>query len=80
MDSDHHTDHKVRIARAVKAHLDEAGVSENAVAQAAGIPQTSLNRCIRGLAAFNVGQLGAIADYLGISVVDLISKEAGDAA
>lgn len=61
------------IAKAVKARMDAAGWSENAMAQATGIPQTTLNRNLRGDATpFNVDQLGRIAEVLGVTLAHLI--------
>jgi len=61
------------IASRIKAALDQSGTSENALAAAAGISQTTLNRRLKGVGTFNVQEVGRIADALKTNPAELVS-------
>lgn len=67
------TDTSSRIARAVSSAIADAGLSENAVALRSGIPQSRLNRKLRGIGTIDVVELALIADVLGVPLADLVA-------
>jgi Helix-turn-helix. len=70
---------KQRVAAAVSAALDHAGIKPHAAAAATGIPRTTLERRLSGIGkAFDLDELSLLANLLDISVIDLI--EPRDAA
>lgn len=68
-----------RIARAVSQAIQAADLSVNAVATRSGIPQSTLDRKLKGVGTLDVAELGLIADALGLTIAALISP-AEDAA
>lgn len=64
-----------RVASNVAAAMEAGGWSEKALAEATAIPRVTLRRRLAG-AAFNVAELAAIADTLGVPVVDLVGEAA----
>ena len=64
---------RVRIAQAVNARLQSAGIPQLAVSEQTGIPMTTFVRKITGKSPFDIDELGAIAALLDVSVAALIT-------
>lgn len=64
-----------RVALAVAAAMKAGDWSENALADATGIPRVTLRRRLAG-SAFNVAELAAIASALETTVTALIAEDA----
>ncbi|WP_243061199.1 helix-turn-helix transcriptional regulator [Nocardioides sp. SR21] len=62
-----------RTAIAVQAAIEAAGQTQLGVAEESGIPRTTLIRRLRGLSAFTVAELEAIAAVLGTTVSNLLA-------
>ncbi|WP_439593989.1 helix-turn-helix domain-containing protein [Microbacterium sp.] len=60
------------IAGAIRAHLAVRRISDSALGRAIGMSQSKISRRTNGEIAFDTDDLGRIARYLGLSVVDLI--------
>ena len=62
-------------AAAVRAALDKAGLSVNRTATLTGIPQSTLDRRLRGTPpGFTVTELSSLASLLGVDVIDLLRQ------
>lgn len=66
--------HTEAVVTAVRAAIEAAGTTANAVAKATGIPQATMSRRLTG-SPFTVNELGAIADHLGVTLQQLINHE-----
>lgn len=64
------------VAASVRAFIARAGVSKSAVARATGFTQSTFSRRANGQEPFNIDELGTLADYFGVDVVDLIVGDA----
>lgn len=60
------------IAAEVRASVARSQVKQADLALAIGMSQAALSERLRGLRAFDTDQLVAIADHLGVEVLDLI--------
>lgn len=65
------------VAAQIQRLLDERGMSGNALAQATGIPQSSISRKLTGVHPFDVDDLAAIAAALGVRPAELLSAAGG---
>lgn len=48
------------------------GTTKNALASKAGIPKTTFNRKIDGKSDFTIAELGAVAEALGLELIDIL--------
>jgi len=64
---------KEEVAAGVRSFIARAGVSKSAVAREIGMAQSTFSRRTTGLEPFDTDELGTLADYFGVSLVDLIS-------
>ncbi|MGX6508247.1 helix-turn-helix domain-containing protein [Rhodococcus sp. SJ-2] len=62
-----------RIATAVRAAITTAGLNENAVADATGIPRVTLRRRLNGSVPFNADELVVLARVTGADVNDFLA-------
>ena len=64
-------------AAAVKAAIEQAGLSVNRAAALSGIPQSTLDRrLLGGTPGFTVSELSALASVLGIDASSLVRQGA----
>lgn len=68
------TTQAARIAQAVAAEMRAVGMTTLGLAEATSIPRSTLQRRLRTGAGFEIQELFAIADALGTTVKELISK------
>lgn len=65
-----------QLSRAVSAEvrrlLEDRGMSGNQLAKASGVPQTKVAEKLRGIGAFSLDDLAAIAPVLEVRVADII--------
>lgn len=64
------------VAANVRAEMARRKISQRALADKIGISHASIYRRLRGELAFDVDELGAIADALGIDVRALLPEPA----
>lgn len=62
-----------RVAEAVAAAMQTAGVTQTALASDTGIPLSTLNRRLLGHQPFTIRELASIATALGVSITDITS-------
>ena len=63
-------------AAAVKAAIEQAGLSVNRAAALSGIPQSTLDRRLLGThPGFNIIELSSLASVLDVDVSDLLRQE-----
>ena len=65
-----------RVAERVLSELSRRGISVAALAEATGIPRSTLNRRLFGKASFRVNELDEIADFFGTTTEVLIYEVA----
>ncbi len=63
---------RLRVSEPIRAHLAVARISGAELARRVGIDQASISRRLNGRSAFTVDDLVAIADVLGITLVELL--------
>lgn len=63
------------VAQRVRDAMEEQGQTEKGLAEATGIPRTTLQRRLTGNSDFTVTELDALARHLGIALVDLLADE-----
>lgn len=61
------------IASAVNAFVARAGISKSATAHEIGMSQSAFSRRTTGAEPFDADELGMLADYFGVTIIDLIS-------
>ena len=61
------------IASAVNAFIARAGISKSATAREIGMSQSAFSRRTTGAEPFNADELGNLADFFGVTIIDLIS-------
>lgn len=66
------TEPRREVAGAVRAELARRQVGQRQVAEALGISQPAVSRRLAGEVAFNVDELAAVADLLGMDARDLM--------
>lgn len=64
------------IAAEVRAALARDQIKQADLAHAIGISQGALSERLRGVRAFDTDQLAAIAEHLGLNVLDLLPSGA----
>jgi transcriptional regulator with XRE-family HTH domain len=62
-----------QIAERIKALIDKAGTSENALAEAAAISQKTLNRRLKGVGPFTIQEVGRLAAALNTTAAELVA-------
>jgi predicted transcriptional regulator len=67
------------VARVVAEMLDQAGISRKRASEVTGIPRATLLRRLNG-ASFQILELRAIAEMLGVTVAEIVSKAERPAA
>ena len=60
-----------RLTAVVADAMKTSGLSQRVMSERCGIPLVTLNRRLTGRNAFTIVELAAIADVLGISIVEL---------
>lgn len=65
-----------RVACTVRARMAERRVTQAAVAQRLGMSQAAVSRRLSGSVAFDVNELDAVADLVGVPVTDLLERAA----
>lgn len=63
-----------RVAATVTTEMDRVGASINGLADATGIPFSTLRRKLAGHGDFTLGDLLAIAETLGVTPADLLPE------
>ena len=63
-------------AASIREAIRQAGFTPFTLAEATGIPRTTLNRRLLGVTPFNTEELDSIAAALNTSVTDLLIAEA----
>lgn len=63
------------VAGRVRSAMEEQGQTEKGLADATGIPRTTLRRRLTGNSPFTLNELDVLAPLLGISLVDLLAEE-----
>ena len=63
------------VAERVRVAMEQKGETEKGLADATGIPRTTLRRRLTGNSPFTVNELGAIAPCLGVALVALLADE-----
>ena len=63
------------VASSVNAFIARAGVSKSAVSREIGMAQSTFSRRSNGIEPFDVDELGALADYFGVDLIELISGD-----
>lgn len=62
-----------RVAANIRAELARHRTSGSALARHLGIPQSAVSRRLNGHVAFDLDQLPAIAEFLGVPVAALLA-------
>lgn len=65
----------VLTARKVSQVLATRDISRLSVSEAASIPYATLGRKLRGVSAFDVNEIGRLADALGVPAADLLPDQ-----
>jgi transcriptional regulator with XRE-family HTH domain len=68
-----------RVASNVRAELARRRLSQQALAAALGVSQTHVSRRLVGKVAFDVEELHAVADFLGLRVAALLATTSSGA-
>lgn len=55
--------------------IKRRGTTKNAVARKAGIPATTFDRKINGVNDFTLPELGAVAEALGLELIDILPAD-----
>jgi predicted transcriptional regulator len=67
------------VGRVVAEMLDQAGISRKRASEVTGIPRATLLRRLNG-ASFQILELRAIAEMLGVTIAEIVSKAERPAA
>ena len=59
----------------VRAEIARRGMSQATLAQVIGVSQSQFSKRLRGVIAFDINELSAIAKALDIPLADLLPKE-----
>lgn len=70
------TDTSRGIARTVSTALSTAGIAQRDAAARTGIPLSTLSRRLTGNSPFTVVELDLLANILGVTVSDLVTRAA----
>lgn len=60
----------------VRAEIARRGMSQAAVSKAIGVSQSQFSKRLRGVIAFDINELDAIATVLDVPMSDLIPRKA----
>ena len=71
----HRSQPSSRVAANVRAELARRRLTGSDLAKAIGLTQGSLSRRTTGVQPFSIDELHDVADFLGVSVVDLLGHE-----
>lgn len=66
--------------RNVRAEMARADVTQTALASAIGLSQSALSKRLRGVIPFDINELTAVADHLGVEVTTLLPAPAAVAS
>lgn len=69
--------HRADVATAVKAHLAIRDISDAAASRMLGMSQSAFSRRTHSNIALDTDELGALADALGISFIELVQMPTG---
>lgn len=61
------------VGELLRDRITSRGVSQETVANAGGMSQPTLSRCLSGLRSWDLGQLHAVCRFLGCVTSDLIA-------
>lgn len=61
-----------KAARAIRSILADQRVSVEALAEGTGIALSTIKRRLLGTSPFSIDELGLIAAFLGVSIVDVL--------
>lgn len=64
-----------RVAAEVRAYLARERRTQRELAEHLGLSQQAVSRRLTGAQAFNINELHAVADYLGIDMTRLIAPQ-----
>lgn len=64
--------HSQGVAGAIRAEMARSRTTQTTIARTLGITQQSVSRRLTGEVAFDVDELHAVADLLGVPVADLL--------
>lgn len=67
------TPHRADVAAAVRAHLAVRNIKDAAAARQIGMAQSTFSRRTNGDIAFDIDELGRLANVLGLSLGELIA-------
>lgn len=59
----------------VRAEMARAGISQTSLATSLGISQAAVSKRLRGEVAFNVDELAAVAEVLGVALSALLAEQ-----
>lgn len=65
-----------RVGDEIRAHLARRRMSQSQLGSLLGLSQTAVSRRLLGEVPFDIDELTAVADALGIDVRDLIAQDA----
>lgn len=65
------------VAASVRAHMAVRGVKDTELARAVGWTQSYTSRRTNAAISFSVDDLGLVADYFGLQIVDLVQMPKG---
>lgn len=63
-----------RVREAVEAAIDDSDLTKHRIAILSGIPKTTFNRRIDGVDPWNVQEIEAVAQVIGVDPDDLIPQ------
>lgn len=63
------------VAQRVRTAMELAGQTPKALADATGLPRTTLNRRLTGNSDFTLHELSVLAPVLGLTIGDLLADE-----
>jgi transcriptional regulator with XRE-family HTH domain len=61
------------VASEVRAEMARQGVTHRAIAEYLGMPQPSFTKRLNGKIQFDLAELEKVAEYLGVTVTDLMT-------
>ncbi|WP_390904990.1 helix-turn-helix domain-containing protein [Nesterenkonia marinintestina] len=68
-------DANVRVGREVKTWMVRRGVTQAGLADSLGYSQPQMSKRLRGVMAFRIDELFAVAAYLEVSLADLLGQQ-----
>lgn len=67
-----------RIAAKLRGRAAEGGVTGVELAEATGISQSQMSKLLRGVRVFDIDQLDAVCQVLGLTIRDLVTEAYND--